>query len=730
MATLVLTAVGALVGGPIGGAVGAFFGQQIDQRLLAPRRQGPRLSDLSVQLSRYGQPIPKLFGTMRVAGSVVWATDLIEDKHKSGGGKGKPKTTTYSYSASLAVVLSARPIRAVHRIWADGKLLRGEAGDWKSEMGTFRLYLGDEDQPVDPLIAAEEGIGNTPAFRSLAYAVFEHLELADFANHIPSLTFEVEADAGDVALHAILGELSDGAILGTDSIALSGFAATGDSVRGVVEAIGRPVALSLQDDGEVLRLVDGTADAVPIGGDQLGGTADGKRRGQHELERSAAGTLPDEIAIAYYEPSRDYLAGLQRARRGGPGHRVEQIELSAAVSADAAKAIAEQRLADSWAGRVRRTVATPWAMLGVRPGDFVTIGGTAERWRVREVGLEKMAVVLKLASAAPRAGELPPAEPGRATGSDDLPHGETVLHLLDIPPIEDGALAAPRLWIVAAGTEPGWRRAGLIASSDGGLTYDELGATAAPAVAGVALDALGDGTAELFDEVNSVEIELLHEGMTLEGRSDDALIGGANLALLGNELIQFGRVTTTGANRYRLERLTRARRGTEWAMAEHAIGDRFVLIEAGSLLAWDVPAAKIGAGLSVIASGVGDGAGVETGLSLIGRNVRPPAPVHLRMEQLSDGTLRFGWTRRSRIGWSWIDGADVPLGEESERYRLVIEPSVGVSRTVEATSPSYDYDPAQQSADGAGGATAVTIRVSQIGSIAAALPEATRTFSL
>jgi len=165
-------------------------------------------------------------------------------------------------------------------------------------------------------------------------------------------------------------------------------------------------------------------------------------------------------------------------------------------------------------------------------------------------------------------------------------------------------------------------------------------------------------------------------------------------------------------------------------MAEHAIGDRFVLIEAGSLLAWDVPAAKIGAGLSVIASGVGDGAGVETGLSLIGRNVRPPAPVHLRMEQLSDGTLRFGWTRRSRIGWSWIDGADVPLGEESERYRLVIEPSVGVSRTVEATSPSYDYDPAQQSADGAGGATAVTIRVSQIGSIAAALPEATRTFSL
>jgi hypothetical protein len=730
MATLVLTAVGTLVGGPIGGAVGAFFGQQIDQRLLAPRRQGPRLGDLSVQVSRYGQPIPKLFGTMRVAGSVVWATDLIEDKHKSGGGKGKPKTTTYSYSASFAVVLSARPIRAVHRIWADGKLLRGEAGDWKSETGAFRLYPGDEDQAVDPLIAAEEGIGNTPAFRGLAYAVFEHLELADFANHIPSLTFEVKADVGDVVLHGILGELSDGAILGTDSIALSGFAASGDSVRGVAEAVGRPVALSLQDDGEVLRLVDGMADAVPISGDLLGGTADRKRRGKHEIERAAAGTLPDEVAIAYYEPARDYQAGLQRARRGGPGHRVEQIELSAAVSADAAKAIAEQRLADSWAGRIRRTVATPWEMLGVRPGDFVEVDDTAGRWRVREVALEKMAVVLKLDSVAPRAGALPPAEPGRATGSEDLPHGETVLHLLDIPPIEDGALAAPRLWIVAAGTEPGWRRAGLIASSDGGLTYDELGVTATPAVIGSALDTLGDGVAELIDEANSVEIELLHAGMALEGRTDDALIGGANLALLGDELIQFGRVTMTGANRYRLARLTRGRRGTEWAMVGHAAGDRFVLIEADSLLAWDVPVAKIGAELSVIASGVGDGAGVEAGISLIGRNVPPPAPVHLRLEQLPDGTLRFGWARRSRIGWSWLDGADAPLGEENERYRLIIEPSVGLSRTVEITSPSYDYDPTQQSADGSGGATGVTIRVSQIGSIAAALPDATRTFSL
>jgi len=730
MATLVLTAAGTIVGGPIGGAIGALIGQQVDQRLFAPKRQGPRLGDLAVQVSRYGQPIPKLFGTMRVAGSVVWATDLVETRRKSGGGKGRPKTTTYSYSVSFAVALSARPIRAVHRIWADGKLLRGAAGDWKAETG-FRLYLGDEDQAVDPLIAAVEGIGNAPAFRGLAYAVFEHMELADFANHIPSLTFEVEADDGAVAVHDILAELSEQAIAGMASMTLGGFAASGDSVRGTIEAVGRSIGLSFQDDGLVLRLAEPAPDPILLAEEQFGSSADGRKRARTDIAQAASGTLPDEVAISYYEPARDFQAGLQRARRGGPGRRVEQIELSAALDAPGAKAIAERRLADSWAERVRRTVSLPWRALDLRAGDHVQIPGISGRWRISEILFEKMAVELKLIGAPPQPGDAPPpAEPGRATGSDDVLVGETVLHLLDIPTIEDGLLVAPRLWIVAAGTSPGWRRAALIASSDGGLSYSEIGSTAAPAVMGSTITALGVGPAELFDDLNSLDVELLHDAMTLEGRSDDALISGANLALVGDELIQFGGVEQIGANRFRLSRLTRGRRATEWAIPGHAIGDRFILIEADSLLAYDLPIAKLGAEIRVIATGIGDAGAVEADLTLNGLTVRPPTPTHLTLQRLDDGTLRFGWVRRSRLGWNWTDGTDAPLGEESERYRLEIAPSIGLPRTVEVTASGYDYGPAEQATDGSGAATAVTVRLSQIGSLAASLPAALRTFTL
>lgn len=85
MATLVLTAVGTVIGGPIGGAIGSIVGQAIDRATwAAPKpRQGPRLVELGVQTSSYGTQIPKVFGTMRMAGCVIWSTDLIERRCKA-----------------------------------------------------------------------------------------------------------------------------------------------------------------------------------------------------------------------------------------------------------------------------------------------------------------------------------------------------------------------------------------------------------------------------------------------------------------------------------------------------------------------------------------------------------------------------------------------------------------------------------------------------------------------
>jgi hypothetical protein len=150
MATVVLTAVGALVGGPIGAAVGAVVGQAVDARIFGPKaRHGPRLGDLAVQTSSYGTPIPKMFGTMRAAGTVIWATDLRETRASSGGGKGRPNRSAIPTPHPLPWRCRLGRSGTVSRIWADGKLLRGAAGDFKTET-KFRLHLEARIRPPIP----------------------------------------------------------------------------------------------------------------------------------------------------------------------------------------------------------------------------------------------------------------------------------------------------------------------------------------------------------------------------------------------------------------------------------------------------------------------------------------------------------------------------------------------------------------------------------------------------
>ena len=166
MATLILNTVGTMLGGPIGGAIGAFVGQSIDQQLFGPgQRRGPRLGDLSVQSSTYDSPIPRVFGTMRVAGSIIWATDLQEHSNTEAS-KGQPDSISYSYSASFAVALSSRPVTDIGRIWADGKLIRDADGQF-AVATEFRLLSGSEDQDVDRLPRALDGFdqGDNARFR-------------------------------------------------------------------------------------------------------------------------------------------------------------------------------------------------------------------------------------------------------------------------------------------------------------------------------------------------------------------------------------------------------------------------------------------------------------------------------------------------------------------------------------------------------------------------------------
>jgi hypothetical protein len=70
------------------------------------------------------------------------------------------------------------------------------------------------------------------------------------------------------------------------------------------------------------------------------------------------------------------------------------------------------------------------------------------------------------------------------------------------------------------------------------------------------------------------------------------------------------------------------------------------------------------------------------------------------------------------------------LGEASEAYRLTIMPADGAARTATSFVPLFDYRPAAQAEDESIGASSFSLTVAQLGSLAATLPVATRTFTI
>lgn len=201
MATILLSAAGASLGAGFGGtvlglsgavlgrAVGATVGRVIDQSLLGGGSEAVetgRVERFRLMSASEGTAIAQVWGRMRVAGQVIWATKFSERTSTSGGGKGSPTPTitSYAYSVSLAIAVCEGEFTRVGRIWADGLEI-------EPALLNLTVYTGSQTQLPDPKIQAVEGSDLAPSYRGIAYVVIEDLDLTPFGNRVPQFSFEV-----------------------------------------------------------------------------------------------------------------------------------------------------------------------------------------------------------------------------------------------------------------------------------------------------------------------------------------------------------------------------------------------------------------------------------------------------------------------------------------------------------------------------------------------------------
>jgi hypothetical protein len=197
MATLALSLAGQVVGGAVGGpigatigrALGALAGSAVDAALFGEKAPAAARPDIRLQGSAEGGAIPRLYGWSRLAGNIIWATELEEITSENRGGKGTAPAEDAEICASFAVAFCEGEVARLGRVWADGQLLELEGI-------SARFYRGSEDQAVDSLIEAKQG--EAPAYRGLCYLVFERLPLGEFGNRVPNITVELCRVVGEL----------------------------------------------------------------------------------------------------------------------------------------------------------------------------------------------------------------------------------------------------------------------------------------------------------------------------------------------------------------------------------------------------------------------------------------------------------------------------------------------------------------------------------------------------
>jgi hypothetical protein len=414
----------------------------------------------------------------------------------------------------------------------------------------------------------------------------------------------------------------------------------------------------------------------------------------------------------HYDAERDYQAGQMRSSGGGRGNRDERIEISAVLAATQAKRLVEEAYERRWQSGDRLKLRLPPAWMDMRPGNAIQLENSTQAWVVRSLSIEAMSVVIE-AEQAPATVPALPAAPGRSIAEPDVAVGRTALALFEMPALGDAPEASVKVR-AAAGNDGLWRRvpAELALGTDAPTAL----AMERRAVLGSAESVLDARAPLVLDDISSVVIRLINKAQHL--LNADALMAGTNLAILGDELLQFGRAEQLGDGLYRLSKLLRGRRGTEWAAVSHAAGDRFCMMDAAAMRTVELPASAVSAMLNATAHGIGDSAPLPVaGRAVTGEALRPPSPCRVSLTR--DGPdVRAEWIRRSHRGWGWIDGVGVPEDSFPEVYRLSLAGPGG--ETIAETATASAIFPIAELPAGPG--EEITLAVMTVGPVALSRP--------
>ena len=419
--------------------------------------------------------------------------------------------------------------------------------------------------------------------------------------------------------------------------------------------------------------------------------------------------MPAQIAFTYDSVENDYQSNTVYSDRLLSSQKsTETVEAALGFTAQEAKQIVDAILLDKVMSLSTESIAVDRRYSALQPCDVVLIeeedGST---WRMRivriqdDAGVRRMDLVMDDASVFVQAGI---ATAGTQSQSIVLPLPDTEFLLLDIPLLRDADDHPGHYVAVNGGGADNWTNAALYSSPDD-VVYTLAAGVATEAVIGLTTTALDDWTGgNVWDETGSVTVEVA--GQLYSATAADVLARrSTNAILIGNELLQFRDAALVSAGVYTLTGLLRGRRGTEWAMAGHAIGDRVCLLGNAGMRYLPLQTSELGVLRYVKAVSAGQrlSAATEQSITPLGASLAPLSPVLASADRSTSDTI-LSWFRRTRLS-TRITGPlpwSNPLGEASEAYEVDVFSDgtyTTLVRTLSAVDTQATYTGAQQTTD-------------------------------
>lgn len=716
-----------------------------------PGIDGPRLSDLTIQSSAYGESIPLVWGPQnRLAGNVIWSTGLIERVKKVEGGKGgSGESKQYSYSTSVAILLAGRECERLQRVWCNKKLafdfaegnftttLSGGAIVYTPVAGKgsvfkeLRFYPGTTTQMPDSWMEASLGAGNVPAYRGSCYVVFKDLQLQDYGNALPSIEFELVADES-VAVGDIIRELS--AKAGVTAIAtflddevLGYKISKNEEVSAAIMPLERAYDfMMVEQNGQIRAERRAYTIHATMPADDMAARPASSNQAKpiYEFNRLSTTELPREVSVSYPDPAYDFQSSTQTARRSERDSlNIETVELPVVLTADQARRIAGKVLWERWGASrtISFTVSDQWARLTTGKIIAIPVVGSLMPFRITKLirgdnGVWKVEAAYEDSLAylddTPGGIVIATEQPERTTGA-------TELYIFNSPLLREIDDGNGYHWGVSS-PDATWRGASLQRSTDGGTVYTEMSPVAVRSTIGDVPVALASGPTAVWDYANSLTVTLRSPNQSLDSLDEASVLGGLNSAWLGKadgsvgEIIQWQDATLVSPGVYTLSTLLRGRLGTDHYTGLHTADEVFVQLDLSLGLSdfgssdWDkLRDFKPVSSLQTLADTT------NQQFENNGERKRCKSPVQITGVRDGSNNLSITWLRRTRIPFTGL-ASEAPLGETSEHYEVDILVAAVVVRTIATTTEAASYTAAQQTADGITPGNPVTMNVYQL----------------